>query len=435
MMRTSGQNGLIGHTMLHLDSVPDIAKLEKSAAALSRRHPLLDAKVRREVFTLRPGWYEGDASVPSLPIHLWCEPGAEIPEGRQAESVDSESAWTAALSNFSMGSQSGCRNLRLDLLLKREGRAILMVTWAHLLFDGRGAEYLIGELVNPESCALPPSATPDPHPFRRIRSLVKQATPVVERFFELARNPYASLGGPRAQPGRLKFRVLTIDTHATSDIQARAAAAVGPLFSMAFYLACALRAHREVFRMRGRDPEHYVVSVPVQIRKKATRGARFHNNVTILFFCFQREDLKSVETATQAAQEQFEQMTRDGLERSFSAVLEIMCLIPSPLYMAFLKRQFGGEITSFFHSFTGDFAGRVEQVFGAQIDNAVHIPSVSSPPGTGLFCGLYQGRLNLTLAWREGAATDSEVDELFRRLEIDLMGSATPTAEGGIASA
>jgi hypothetical protein len=422
LMRRHRQRGLIGQTHLRLDAVPDLDRLAASAARLAAEHPLLNASVRRSPLTFLAAWHRGPAA--ELPVRLWAESGAPAPGGRRVAEVDSEEVWVEEILNQPLEGAGGARNLRIDLLLLRGGGSVLVLTWTHLLFDGKGAEFLVDALVNPRpisaAATLPPPA--DAHPLRQLRQLVREATPVVLRFFDLARNPYASLGGPRPIEGRLRFRRLTFDRAATSRIQARIEAAVGPLFSMGFFLACALRAHREAFLARGADPLHYVVSIPVQIRKKGPGGSPFQNRVSILFFSMERRALESVASAAKSAQDQFEEMTRARLDRSFSAVLELMSLLPAPLYMAFLRRQFGGEITSFFHSFTGDFAVRIPDVFGAPVSNAYHIPSVSSPPGSGLFFGMFDGQLNVTFSWREGAVSEGEVDRIFVRLNGDLQG-------------
>lgn len=90
-----------------------------------------------------------------------------------------------------------------------------------------------------------------------------------------------------------------------------------------------LRAHRAAFLSRGQDPERYVVSDPVQVRKKGQGGSPFQNCATILFFALEREALESVESAAACAQRQFEEMTRARLDRSFLAVLELMRVIPA----------------------------------------------------------------------------------------------------------
>jgi hypothetical protein len=220
---------------------------------------------------------------------------------------------------------------------------------------------------------------------------------------------------------------VTFSRDDTCRIQARINATVGPLFTIGFFLACALRAHQAAFWARHRDPEHYVVSIPIQVRKKGRNCMPFQNQVTILFFSLSREDLTTFESAAKCAQKQFEEMTHAGLDRSFSGVLELMSLLPAPLYMRFLSLQFGGEITSFFHSFTGEFSADLSNVFGASVTNAYHIPSVSAPPGSGLFFGMFHGQLNAIFSWREGAVTREEADVVIARLREDLLWEAPPS--------
>jgi hypothetical protein len=173
---------------------------------------------------------------------------------------------------------------------------------------------------------------------------------------------------------------------------------------------------------RGKDPAGYLVSIPVQIRKKGKGAVPFQNSVTILFFALAREALETVESAARTAQQQFEEMTRAGMDRSFRAVLDLMRVLPAAVYMWFVGRQFGGEITSFFHSFTGDFSAGLSDVFGARASNAYHVPAVSSPPGSGLFLGLFQGRLNVTLSWRDGSVSGDEAERILDRLHEDFVG-------------
>jgi len=424
MMHRHGQHGLIGQTHVRMNSVPDIARVEESARGLAAAHPLLDAVVRRNPFTLRAAWHEGRRTERHLPVNLWFEKGACVPDGRRATEIASEDVWVDHVLNQQLGSRNGLRNLHIDLVLLRGGGSLLVLTWTHLLFDGKGAEFLVDALVNPpppgSAAALPvPPAVP---PRVTLRERIRIATPVVERFFGLAADRYVSLAGPHPRPGRLRFRMLTFDVGSTERIQARMEAAVGPLFRIGYFLACALRAHRQAFLARGSDPAHYVVSLPVQIRKKGLGTVPFQNCVTILFFAMARASLDSMAAAAKLAQAQFEEMTRGRLDRSFTQVLELLRRLPSAVYLAFVRRQFGGEITAFFHSFTGEFSAGLGDVFGARVTNAYHIPSVSAPPGSGLFFGLFNGRLNVTFSWREGSATREEADLVLARVREDLLG-------------
>jgi len=103
-------------------------------------------------------------------------------------------------------------------------------------------------------------------------------------------------------------------------------------------------------------------------------------------------------------------------------VLGFMRRLPLRWYIAFAKSHFRGEITSFFHSHTGPLSPDIRSFFGVNIRNAYHIPTVSTPPGSGIFMCERNGQLNITLSWREGAMSEAECDLMASQLVEDLRG-------------
>lgn len=416
-MRCHGQHGLNGQTHILLASEPDLKPLHEAVACVGI--PLLDARIARNPWTLVPYW-----KLPKRPtsnrLFLWKETGAKssgIPAN--ASVVESASAWCEEALNRPMEATGRMRNLHVDLIYLAQGGALLVLTWSHLLFDGKGAEMLAGYLARAEPLKITVPAKP---PARPMRERLARARPVVEHLFQIARHNYRSLSGPRSLPGRLRFQVTELTSEQSALAGQRASTYAHPLLSMAFYLASAARAHRRIFLARGEDPPHYVVSIPVQVRKKGRSENVFHNTVSILFFHFDREHLESLHDATKAAQEQFETMTRDRLDRSFEEVLDLMRRLPSTAYMKFVGVQFSGEITSFFHSFTGDFSVPMETFFGARVQQVFHVPAVSAPPGTGVFVGCWRGRMYVTVSWRDTACTKAEASALLNSMVEDLTG-------------
>ncbi len=422
-MKRQGQNGLIGQTQLQLEGVPNIAALEAGAKRFGAAYPLLNARVRRNFFSLVPSWRQDAHSHRILGLHLWKEAGVEaVYGGSAAKEVKSLHHLAEDLLNSPLDDQPGVRNLRLDLILLRDGRSALLFTWDHLLFDGKGAELLVRAFIEackgtplPEFSSKPPTPVP-------ISVQLKKAKPATDRFFELVSNKYRSLSGNNPGPCRLRYKLLRFDPEETLKIQERATAFSG-LFAISFYLACAARGHRQAFLSRGSDPTHYVSSIPVQVRRKGAHSDPFQNRVTVLFFSLKKEDLATMQDAVNAGQRQFEDMTRKELGPSFEMILHLMRRLPSFFYLKFLGTQFSGHITSFFHSSTGGFAPIDSHLCGSRITDAYHVPSVSAPPGSGLFFGESHGQLTATFSWRDGAVTEAEADLILKQVKSDLTGS------------
>jgi hypothetical protein len=164
--------------------------------------------------------------------------------------------------------------------------------------------------------------------------------------------------------------------------------------------------------------------VPVQARKPKARHPIFQNQVTVLHFKLPASHISDLEKSTALIQAQFEEAVRGGLESSAATMLWWMRRLPTGLYRGFLQKDTGGEIVSFFQSHTGDFLPGLRDICEASIENGWHIPSVSQPPGSGIFFSEHEGRLSATISWREGSLGKSEVDTMESSLRSDLLGLA-----------
>ena len=191
---------------------------------------------------------------------------------------------------------------------------------------------------------------------------------------------------------------------------------------MPYFFAAAARAHAAVFKIRGESPPSFVSPVPVQARKPKARHPIFQNQVTVLHFKLSSSEVDDLEKATTSIHAQFEAAVRSGLESSSATMLWWMRRLPTGLYRRFLQKDTGGEIVSFFQSHTGDFLPGVREICGAHIINGWHIPSVSQPPGSGIFFSEREGRLSATISWREGSLKLDEVDAMESSLRSDLLG-------------
>ncbi len=414
-MRRTGQGAHISQSVLELDRVPDLEKLRAASRRLVEKHPLFAARLRRDWRTWLPFWEVLEPPAEGLPLKIW-----ELPAGENFAST-----WQKIFDEPL--SHDGVEfNARLDLVKLADGRAALSLSWSHLLIDGKGAELVLAEFARlcdgiDEPCD-PPEPAKAPLTFRERIQKTKGA---VILFDELVKIGAPSLSGPRPRAGRCFYQVVTLDRPDTATISTRLAATSGELFPLAFSLACTARAHDRVFASRGVQPRGYVANVPVQMRKRGARGPLFHNRVSVFFFSAIRAHLGSIESAAASMKQQFTEMSRARLDESFSMVLELMMRLPSALFMRVVRWQFKGEIASFFHSHTGSFAPELTGLAGAKITNAYHLPCLGAPPGTGIFFGERDGRLNLTFSWREGCISEQERRLMVEQTLEDLLGRKT----------
>ncbi len=426
-MRRTGQGAHITQSVLELERAPDLGRLRVAAARVVEKHPLLAARLRRSWRTWLAYWELPAITPPALPIGLWRESGSPGALGTDVREVADAMTRLQEIMTEPIEGGGMELNARLDVVELRDGRCLVALSWRHTLIDGKGAELLLVEIARlAEGIDTPIEGKESVRPPLSIQELILKTKPAIHRFSELAKLGFASLSGPRARAGRGHYQIITLDKGDSLKLRARVESMTGALFPMAFYVACTARAHDRVFRHRGQSPGGFVASVPIQTRKRGARGPLFHNQVTVFFFAAKREELATIEGAAAAMKAQFAEMSRARLDESFSAVLELMMRLPASLFMRVVRWQFKGEIGSFFHSHTGSFAPEISEFAGAKITNGFHLPCLGTPPGTGVFFSERDGRVTITVTWREGCLSDEERRLMAAQVIEDCLGETRP---------
>ena len=421
-MRRTKQGRHVTQSILELDRAPDLERLGKALERLVEKYPLLAGRLRRNWKTWLPYWEVPPAPGCGLPLHVWRERGSAgvLPE---AAEVEKTMDLLQNISNEPLTVDGISFKARMDVIEQRDGKFLAVLSWSHLLVDGKGAELLLAEIGRLCDGVDVSCDTKEPvRPTLTHKEKIQKTKAAVYRLTNLGKIGAPSLSGPRPRRGRAFYHVVTLNPADSARVTARVEGMAGALFPMTFYVACAARAHDRVFQHRGRKPGGYVVSVPVQTRKRGARGPLFHNQVSIFFFSAVREHLASIEATTAAMKQQFAEMTRGRLDESFLTILELMMRLPSWIFMRVVRWQFKGEICSFFHSHTGPFAPELTEFAGAQITNANHLPCLATPPGTGLFFCERNGQVNITVTWREGCLSPEELQVMLGQTLEDLFG-------------
>jgi hypothetical protein len=431
-MQRTGQGRHVSQSIIELDRVPDLEKVRAGLVQVVQKHPRLVARLRRDWRTLLPFWEVPAPPACGLPLGLWREKGAAGVLAGAVEINDVtdrlERCMVEPLATDGIDFKA-----RLDVIERCDGSALVAFSWSHLLIDGKGAELLLAEIGRLcDGIDLPCDVKEPPPIILRWSEKLQRKKAAVTHLENLAKVGAPSLSGPRPRAGRGHYWNLTLSLEDSMRMMKRVEGLVGSLFPMAFYVACTARAHDRVFRHRGLAPRGYVASVPVQTRKRGARGPLFHNHVSIFFFCAQRKQLGTIEACATAMKQQFADMMRARLDESFLAVLDLMMRLPSWLFMRVVRWQFKGEIASFYHSHTGAFAPELLEFAGGQVVNGYHLPCFAVPPGTGLFFCERSGRVNVTLAWREGCLSAEERRLMMGQAMEDLFGEPRPELLHGL---
>jgi len=425
LSRKTGQGGHKAHSVLMLERLPDVARLKEVLAGSGGVYPMFSALLQRNWLFGVPYWVP--SRQPAVPeIFFYSQDGsAGALAAYGARTFTDAHELMEKITNAPMPVRGGAAwpKARFSLLELRDGTAVFIFSWSHLMLDGVGAELLLQEIERMgagRKSEIPAVRAAPKKGASGMGESWRKARPVVDFFRELSRTPVTCLGSLRPVPGRTHFLTRELTVEQTKAANARCAALCGDLVSMPFYLACAMRAHEAVFVRRGASPASQTCSVPIQTRKKGARGPLFQNHITMFFGVLEREDARSIERATAALLEQHTRFLKERMGESLDELMHLMSFIPPGLYMTFMKLQMRGPFASFFHSHTGEFAPGLDTFFGAPVRSAFHVPGIGTPPGTGIFCNEKNGRMVVTVCWHEAALNDEERQLLLDSFLADL---------------
>ena len=425
MLRGHGQMGHIAHSLLELKTLPDVASLQRLITELPRCFPLLNAKLKRPWLIGLPQWRHADRELP-LDLRLWSQQGSagRLKEHGATEFTDLHPLLEDIINKSLHRESAGWVNASFELIEKTDGGATLVFSWSHLILDGVGAELFLQEInrlwLGSKENAIPPYLTSDTVKSMSWGDRFKAVSPMIKRFYSIMEKRYECLAPRKFMPGRTRFEVLTLTREQTDEVQKRSTAVSGPLINMPFHLACAMRAHWRVFEHRGETPGSLMCCVPIQVRRKGTKGPIFQNQLTMFFGTVDGEDLQSLDRSARVLQEQHAQFLKERLDDAFQQLMWIMRPMPPGMHMRFIQFQMKGLFSSFYHSNTGTFAAGMDDFLGVPIENAYHVPGISTPPGTGIFANEKHGRLILTHCWKDGSMTDEERKVFMDQLLTDL---------------
>ncbi len=411
MMR-SGQGRHAAVTFLEVGPGFSADVLRDACRRFAAAHPLLGASLSRGWPGTVPAW-----RITSAPAEIEVskhEPGTDV---------------TALAGQLMDGRWPGL--LRFDVVPSSDGATVLM-SWSHLLFDARGAEMALSEIgvlsgspdLNPavrESWGVPDAfCSGFGERLRKVRVFV-------DRYYELRNRRVVSLGPPPPASSESRCLFLHFSESETASVRRRGEHLTAGIFVMPYFLAVAMRAHAVVFEARGVRDGALECAISAQNRKRGARDPVWQNQVSQLFFSLGLPQTASLAQAAVDLQEQFAAMTRSGCDAAFLIMINWMRRLPPFLYRRFLRRTASGQITSFYHAHTGTFLPGTGDFCGGALLDGWHAPSVSQPPGTGIFLSECRGRLTVSLCWRDGTLSAQERHLMLTRLREDLLGGEAAT--------
>lgn len=410
-MRRSGQGTHWGVTVLRLKGKPDAPTLTQGWEQVHAQHPMLGARLKRQWRGWRWVW-ETHGAITAPPI-CWHPAQALPPE--------------EAVIQDRLQGRSSAGALTSPLLMEvfpwgTDGGHVILLTWRHALLDGTGINLLLEKLAV-GACAVGPPLL-KASPIDKPALLYKRARPLMDRLQAMTTAGCLSAwikGMP--QNGRPEHRLIELCREESGQAVARLRALCGDFMQMPFYAAIAARALRLLHEGRGWSSPEIHLHLPIQLRGRS-RELIFGNHMGAMPLFLDAGELGTLEQTVTHLLEKYREAMKQGMPQASDALTNLAAHLPLSTFIPLVRWTNMGQICSLFHSHTGAFLPGRTEFAGAAVENVFTIPSVSAPPGLGIFVSDYAGLITVTLAWRGDGVSQAEIKAMEQRIRTDLTGMA-----------
>lgn len=416
-MRRTRQGRHLAATVVECAGSPDLQRIRGTADALGKAHPILHAENARSKKDWLARWLTHEVSPRPVPMKTWHLPGITA-EGEEIASLDD--LIRRSINGSEIDIHQPGPNLLFHVVTLSPERWALVLVWSHSLLDAVGMTKLLQSLASGQADQGDPISA-SPAPSTPVSQLYKQAFPMIEEMRKFPSWRPRSFHRKGAKPGESRFHVVKFGLEETTLLRKKMASTAGELLLLPYFACCAARAVQAV--IAARYPEEgasILLTLPVQRQSDPAKRPLFSNHMIPYTVLLTPEDLLELKPATGALYRKYADFMRRKLPVAMGALMQMMERCPSRFYNVPAFIYMRGEICSLFHSHTGAFLPGVDSMFGSRIENGYHVPSVSSPPGIGIFFSEHAGQLTMTLSWKEGCLSPLELELLKETLSRDL---------------
>ncbi|MBA4368786.1 MAG: hypothetical protein C0403_14260 [Desulfobacterium sp.] len=425
-MKKNGFAGNLAQMVLGLPVQISESEFMDRISNLMDQFPIIHAVSKRHFFSRLPCWEIDPDHTSDFPritsYHL----------EEKAEDNQEFKTLKKKLFNLPLQPKKG-EQIRFDLVYFNRGGMEIYMTWVHALMDAHGAEYFLSMIGNPdlEKEALMAESSrgnsgSDNHPVSETGDnddKWKKAKRSFDHIDRIALNPPVSILSKfpeKAKPVQ-EYTIMSFSREETKTVLDLARKKCGFFNESTYFAASTMRELKQLYNKKRVLSNNYVLSLPVNLRKKGTHLPVFSNQSTSLLYSFTSESLLDFDSAVIHFKEQTQRAIKTGLLEANVAVMEISKFLPTWFYIRKVRQAMKGEIASIVIANPGSVYSRLSEFMGIPVDYVNHMPAIIAPPGIGVLFYQFSGRLNITFVYTEGILSQEETNGFQQGIRNHLL--------------
>ena len=316
-----------------------------------------------------------------------------------------------------------------DIIHYPFNKTVFVLSWNHILMDGRGIAMLIQHLSGMDKAknrqevnSFFPTQEKSTGLFAHIRNMYR-----VKKFIETSsKNPIASVAGQGQKEGKrdrsFHNRIIRFTPEETGRINRLAIRKGAKFGANLYYLSCCIHAVNRLYQQKAKNGAQWI-PVPYDGRLRGSKGPIITNTVAFLFYRVQGAEMGSIEQTIAALSSQMTSQIDSGMPQQYGLLLNMMRHIPIWLYYFLITKGRGGSVASFLYSSTGEGFNHIETFFGEPVVGLTIYPSPTFPPGLTFSFLKHQEALNINIAYATGIIDTFEISDLELGIKELLLDS------------
>jgi len=306
-----------------------------------------------------------------------------------------------------------------DLIDYPNNQSVLVLSWNHILMDGKGIGMLIqhlNDLGGGKPMQPVESFFPAPEKKTGLISPISNMYRVKAFIEASSREPISSVASRNAKSiNGFKNSILRFTGLETKQINENAVQNGARFGANLYYLSCCIQAVNQINKKRKKEGAMWI-PVPYDGRLRGSLGPVISNTVAFLFYRIPPAELASVKQTLSSLSAQMTEQIKNQMPVKYSRLLNLMRHIPLGLYYFLVNKRGRGSFASFLYSSTGENFNQVKTLFGETVEHLSIFPSPTFPPGLTFSFLKHRDALNINMAYSPDIINPGELGTI----EIEL---------------
>lgn len=314
--------------------------------------------------------------------------------------------------------------IEFDVIKYSSKKVALIISWHHIIMDGRGSGMLMQHLNNqtPVTNKLFSEFFPNNKTKTSLFRYIKNMYEVKAFIEKSSKAPIATVSkGNISSNAAFKTKTILFNKLETEKIDSNSKKNGARFGSNIFLMSCCAHIVHEINLLR-QSPGTIWIPIPQDGRKRGGFGPIISNCISFLFYRLTVSDLTSVKQTVQSINHQLAEQIKLEMPKKYNMLLNMMRHIPLKLYHFLSTNASKGVVASFLYSSAGEDFRDLNSLTNKPANDVLILPPSTFPPGLTFSFLRFNGNLKMNIVYCQDTISTKELDLIGLNIKKYILG-------------